>query len=415
MLKFFFPPRETKPVTEESKNEDFGKAEFSQDSIPKIQGGLVAAYTVQGGGKSYQEDSWIVFCSEDKTLTANCVFDGHGALNGQLASRKCAELCWKWFNQEWKNMLTYDDHEWRSTLRRFFLKMHRSIRELFEENEKSNRLTYKRSIENIVDGKGVVREISGYPIRGGTTASVCIVVNTNEKRQCVCANVGDSDALLMPLSQSYLPGDKPRKNKHLSMDHSPRSETEFLRVKNLPKSQFPVKLMFVYDVSSEKNKYDCPQVFLRQGVKDARYLSQPSRYDIRPTNIRKDPAVYAVTPRGVLKDVTCIAMTRSLGDLYAHPFGLTWEPDVSIQKLEPDIEYLVTVGSDGVWDCWKFNEFSNAAVSAVRKYPNSLLKATNNLGKRTLKIAKKIYGKKNYDDITLSLLLVPKRELHIIV
>jgi len=409
MLKFFFSRRETEPVIEETKSEDDGKTEFSQDWIPNIQGGLVAAYIVKGGGKSYQEDSYVVFCSEDKTLTANCVFDGHGALNGQLASRKCAELCWKWFNQEWKNMLTYDDYVWRSTLRRFFLKMHQGIRELFEENEKINRLTHKRSIENIVDGKGVVRDISGYPIRGGTTGTVCIVVNTKEKRQCICANVGDSDALLMPLSQSYLPGDERRNNTHLSVDHSPDSETEFLRVKKLPKSQFPVKLMFVYDSNSVKNKYDCPQVFLYHGVRDARYLLQPERYGIGPSNVRKDLSCYAVTPRGVLKDVTCIAMTRALGDFYGHPFGLTWEPDVSIQKLEPDIEYLVTVASDGVWDCWKFNEFSNAAVAAVRKYPNRLLKATNNLGKRSWKVAKKMYGKKNHDDISLSLLVVPKR------
>jgi len=289
------------------------------------------------------------------------------------------------------------------------LKMHLSIREFFEENEMSNRVKTKLSIENIVDEKGVVRDSSGFPIRGGTTASICVVVNTNAKRQCICANVGDSDALLFPLSQTYLPGEQSN-NAHLSADHGANSYREFLRIKRLPESQFPVKLKFVYDIDSVKNRYDCPSVFLRNGAKDPKYLTSSWRHDVRPTNIRKDPAVYAVTPRGVSKDATCIAMTRSLGDFYAHPFGITWEPDVCIKKLELDIEWLIAVGSDGVWDCWKFHEFGIAATAAVRKYENNLLKATNDLGKRTLKIAKKMFGKRNYDDISLSLLLVPKRE-----
>jgi hypothetical protein len=40
---------------------------------------------------------------------------------------------------------------------------------------------------------------------------------------------------------------------------------------------------------------------------------------LRPTNVRYEPAVYAVSPPGVTKDGTCLAMTRALGDFYAHP------------------------------------------------------------------------------------------------
>jgi serine/threonine protein phosphatase PrpC len=391
-----------------SKNRVESKEELSQETFPNTQGGLVSAHSLKGG-KTYNEDSWVIFCSEDKTLTANCVFDGHGDLNGRLASMKCAELTWKWFNEDWKSMLTYSDDEWRKVLRDFFLKLHRSIRNLYKENEKRARLKKLASVDNLVDGKGVVRDIMGFPVRGGTTGSVCIVVNTNEKRQCVCANVGDSYALLFPLSQSYFP-DQRSNNAHLSTDHGPDSEREYLRIKNLPREQYPIKLLFVYDIVGEKNKYDCPLVFLRHGAKDSKYLINPWQHNLRPTNLRKDPAVYAVTPQGVMKDVTCIAMTRSLGDFYAHPFGLTWEPDVSIRKLRPEMEFLITVASDGVWDCWKFHEFSSVATAAARKYRNRLLKANIDLVKRTLKTAKKMFGKKSYDDITLSLLVVPKNE-----
>ena len=54
---------------------------------------------------------------------------------------------------------------------------------------------------------------------------------------------------------------------------------------------------------------------------------------LHPTNVRYEPAVYAVTPRQVVQDSTCIAMTRALGDFYAHQFGLTFEPDLRVQLV----------------------------------------------------------------------------------
>jgi serine/threonine protein phosphatase PrpC len=75
---------------------------------------------------------------------------------------------------------------------------------------------------------------------------------------------------------------------------------------------------------------------------------------LHPTNVRYEPAVYAVTPRSVAKDSTCIAMTRALGDFYAHQFGLTWVPSITTRRIAAGIDYSILLASDGIWDCWKY-------------------------------------------------------------
>jgi len=391
----------------ESKNE----VKFKQDHIPNSQGGLVAA-AAEKGAKEYQEDSWIIFCSEDKTFTAGCIFDGHGGKNGMIASRKCAQLSWELFKKDWRKMLTYSEAEWRTVLKNFFSKLHQTIRKDFVEAETNNRQKAKQSTKKIVDKQGIVRKITGFPIHGGTTGTVCIVVNTKDKRQCICANVGDSDALLLPANQKLLPGVQ-KNYLHLSVDHGPESSKEWERIDKLPKSDYPDKLLFVYDMNNTYRKYECPKVFLengpQRGSKDPEYVKDPWGKKLRPTNVRYDPAVYAVSPYGVEEDVTCIAMTRALGDFYAHQFGLTWEPDIHVRKLDEKSEFLITVGSDGIWDCWKFEDFSDFVTSTYKSSPNDLLKATTSIVSANVSRAKSLFGKRSFDDSSLCLLFVPKR------
>jgi len=557
---------------------------FDQSLIPNSQGGLVAA-AARKGAKEYQEDSWVIFCSEDKSLTASGIFDGHGHLNGLYASNKCIELSWEWFQKNWKEMLTYSDEEWEKVLREFFLKLHESIRDVYVENEERNRQCSSarpsteiepgkasspfsspdiedekgeppthcssaldiddgkeepgvsddlqpnseekrepennvekqniasvkkqdneigvvststislqdineektsRSVSPVADGnrdrssgdvgeegidsscslesvkgdlkeedagattknikdasenirtalsiekepatvapevsklpflddRGVVRTANGRPIHGGTTASLCIVINTKTARRCICANVGDSEVLLLPYSQKLLP--EVRKNYlHLSVTHGPDNPKEWERIHLLPKDEYPLKLLFVYDTGvAKKEKCDCPRVFQEYGpnagLKDPDYVKDPWDYDLRPANARYDPAVYAVSPRRA-EDVTCIAMTRTLGDFYAHQLGLTWEPSVWITNLDPEIEYLVTVGSDGIWDCWKYADFSGYVTSTLQMYSKDLLRATTDIVRTTITRAKSLFGLSNFDDASLCLLLVPKAEGH---
>ena len=49
------------------------------------------------GAKQYQEDSTCIFTSRDLTVLMGAVFDGHGGLNGQVASNTATAICKQWF------------------------------------------------------------------------------------------------------------------------------------------------------------------------------------------------------------------------------------------------------------------------------------------------------------------------------
>jgi len=386
------------------------KVDEDDFEIPDNAGGRCAA-AAEKGAKQYQEDSWSIFCSQDKTVTSVCIFDGHGGINGRHASRRCKKMTYLWCKDNWKKFSGFREKDWKKQLKDLFERMHKAIREAFVAHEKKNRKRSKASDKSIVDEKGIVRKTPGYPVHGGTTGSVCITVNTKDCRQVICANVGDSDALLLPLDEKLLP-DVQKNFLHLSVDHGPDSAKEWGRINKLDDKEYPHKLLFIYDKSTIYRKYECPKVFIEYGPnagsKDPKYVKNPWGNDLRPTNVRYDPAVYAVSPQGVDEDVTCIAMTRALGDFYAHQFGLSWEPDVYVRKLDPKKSYLVVAGSDGIWDCWKHEDFSDFATSTVKTYPNDLLRATKHVVTATVERAKALFGKRSFDDASLALNTIPK-------
>eukprot|EP00483_Globobulimina_turgida_P004541 UN04550 len=95
-------------------------------------------------------------------------------------------------------------------------------------------------------------------------------------------------------------------------------------------------------------------------------------------------------------------MTRSLGDFYAHQFGLSYVPDVTFNELDiNNHEYIVTVGSDGVWDCWKWDDFSDYVNGVMSKYGNKLETVTRTVLKHTVQRAKACFGEGSYDDASL--------------
>merc|ERR1712032_600871 len=250
-------------------------------------------------------------------------------------------------------------------------------------------------------GNGVVRKSSGFPVHGGTTCTIVCIIRTDTKWRIICSNTGDSDALLLSRKPSRLKRDN-NKCKHLSVDHSPDNADEFLRIKNLPTDEFPTKLLFVYDQANTSRKFECPIVFLEDGTKDPKYVKNPWGNHLRPTNVRYDPAVYAVSPYGVSHDITCIAMTRSLGDFYAHQFGLSNVPSVTFEELDiENNEFIVTVGSDGIWDCWKWDDFSDYVNGVMTKYKNKLDNVCKTVLKHTVQRAKACFGEGSFDDASL--------------
>ena len=59
-----------------------------------------------------------------------------------------------------------------------------------------------------------------------------------------------------------------------------------------------------------------------------------------------------------------ICMTRSIGDLIAKEVGIISEPTITQFKYNPDIDEILIIGSDGLWDALEGHD----AVNFVQKY-----------------------------------------------
>ena len=66
-----------------------------------------------------------------------------------------------------------------------------------------------------------------------------------------------------------------------------------------------------------------------------------------------------------------LVLSRSLGDLYCKKFGVSNIPDISVNKLDRNVKYIV-VASDGIWDVVKDNELLE--LSGNRKNAEGLCK-----------------------------------------
>jgi len=370
-------------------------APANREKVIRSLVGPVRAHCFQmKGAKAYQEDSVSVFWSPDETIVVGCVYDGHGGINGRVASTCCVNLTREFFFQHFDEVIKWSDQDWRDRMNQFFEQMHDSVRAEFIKLEQARRVLSGQPTDNIVDSSKIVRKHTGFPVHGGTTGTICIVINLNDRRRAICANVGDSDCILLPAK----PKDRHSKFKHLTVDHGPDSIDEFSRIKAL---NLKTSLIFVYDKQGLK-KHECPRVFDANGVKNPQYVKDPWGMGLRPTNVRYDPGVYAVTPKGIGEDTTCIAMTRSIGDLYAHQFGMTNLPSITFEELDLEEEYVIAVGSDGVWDCWKWADFADFLNGCLAKY--DLHNGTEAIIQHTIARAKACFGTKSFDDASLAVL-----------
>lgn len=358
------------------------------------------------GAKSFQEDSFSSWVSQDKDVVVTAVFDGHGGLNGQHASNKATEVLRSEFLKVWKEFKDWDQTAWQKWGEATFKIIHQSIRNEFVKIETERRQENGLHMKDILDESGVegiIRKHTGFPMHGGSTGTVVILVDRGSKRRVVCLNVGDSDAILIPKDSQSLP--TRQKWKHLSVDHGPDSAIEFKRIQKLPSETYPRKLLFVYDKANVYQKYRCARVFRDDGTKDPEFVKNPWGNGLRPTNVRYDPAVYAVSPYGVQADITCIAMTRALGDFYAHQFGLSYIPDVTLEDIDKKDAWSIVVASDGVWDCWKFGDFADYVNSCLAANPD-VKKVAKVILSHTVKRAIASFGPRSYDDTSVVLLTI---------
>lgn len=343
------------------------------------------------GGKQWNEDSFAFFEAPGH-VSAGAIFDGHGGFNGKIASETCAQYFKEWMESQIEEMQEWKPEQWKEKLRELFTTLHTTIREAFLAESRAKKLGW------VVDDRGIVRATTGDPVHGGTTGTVTIKSRDREGDYLVTANVGDSAGVVV--EKHTKKGTK--KWEFLTVDHGPESQEEYHRVASLPKEEHPFKLMFVYDKMTVLRKYECPLVFNPDGTRDQSFTANPWGNGLHPTNVRYEPAVYAVTPQTIGKDSTCIAMTRALGDFYAHQFGLTFEPSVQIHKLPKNGEFAILLASDGIWDCWKYDDFAELVKDCY-----SAGKSTSAVGEQILEesVSRAIsnFGAKHFDDASLVL------------
>ena len=83
------------------------------------------------GAKQYQEDSFCTFESPDLSFIVAGVFDGHGGLNGQVASNIVSKLCMDYFEKNWQKAKLWNNNEWTSNMEIFYDHLHSTVRSEF--------------------------------------------------------------------------------------------------------------------------------------------------------------------------------------------------------------------------------------------------------------------------------------------
>jgi serine/threonine protein phosphatase PrpC len=332
------------------------------------------------GGKQYNEDRVFqtVFPNpKNPKVIIGCVYDGHGGFNGELAAIIARDFSESFFKTRRIACIDWSVDEWKSQLTELFDTIHEEIRKGLISNGAFR-------FADLSSPHRVVRSADGFPINGGTTGTVVVqLLRSDGSTTVISANVGDSSAMI-----SYQDGTGVDKFELLTVDHAPENEDEFKRISELPSAEYPVKLLLVYDVPRIPQRFNYPLVW----PKDPKLDKNPWGNGLHPANVRYEPATYAVTPREVSIDTTCIAMTRSLGDFYAHQFGLTHKPEIRVLELPPCTKRIdITVASDGLWDCWKYEDYDAFCRKSSGK----------EILTKTVDLAIATFGAKHFDDTSV--------------
>jgi len=399
---------------------------------------LSAGFSVPGGGKTPEksEDQYAIHTINGVTLLA--MGDGHGGYEGRIASTTFVEMMVDWM----RNNADRVPELWSSG------QLPGEIDEVYKNAHEAYRQKQLNGAPNreIVDG--VVRNSFGH-VRGGTTASSILIFTHNGQRVIMTSNVGDTEAMMVMINSSDLPADikasgnpvvpqevpvvtqevpvvtqevlegkavSEVKFKMVTTEHAPDNPKEYERIsEEIPDSK--KRLSMVYD-TRVSDKHSCPLIYLpydpdkKIAEKDQRYVRNPWSYGLYPTNARTEPAVYAVSPYIVGGGSgVCIAVTRGIGDFLAHQFGMSYMPTHNTQILPDDDEkVLICLATDGLWDCFRYEEFAEKVKACHTVDVCSDSTAFTSVGQSimndTWKLAKELFGEKGHDDITLITCLV---------
>ena len=113
-------------------------------------------------------------------------------------------------------------------------------------------------------------------------------------------------------------------------------------------------------------------------------------------------------------------MTRALGDFYAHQFGLTHRPSITKHRMTlkewgsvdkdhahtiadatESQSFTVFLASDGVWDCWRYDDLMTFVNDLLTKKKKNLMEMGESVLEESIARAIANFGAKHYDDACL--------------
>jgi serine/threonine protein phosphatase PrpC len=244
-------------------------------------------------------------------------------------------------------------------------------------------------------------------VRGGSTLStVWTFINKDGERVIHSANVGDSDIILVKQDKQT----RVVSYEHLSTDHGASNQDEYVRIQL--DTKYMQKLLQCYKQCDpcDKKKFHYPRIFtplptIRLGEQFSdmhveKFVRNPWGKNLTPATVRYDPSAYATSPPGA-RDGVQIAMVRMIGDFNAQQYGAISKPSNRTIVVDTDkCDHLLFNGSDGVWDCWKYEEFAEEAMR--QNATSTLTQCIDNLFTLTVNKAKTLFGQKGFDDVTLT-------------
>lgn len=242
------------------------------------------------GMTKINQDSYLVLTNINSFINFNvfAVFDGHGP-QGHLVSQYLVKYFTDFFNNNKE------------------IKKCQSESDIFNLFLRSN---YKLLKDTIINSEAKLKEEKDIDIEySGSTC--CMVIQVWQK--IICANVGDSRAILLSeiIREEII---------NLSFDHKPESKNEQERIKK-------------YGGVVEKCLYE-------EGVRDGPY---------RVWNSSK-------------QEYPGLAVSRSIGDLEASKLGVIPEPDFILKTIKNNNMKFIVIASDGIWEF-----FSNKNVCDIVK------------------------------------------------
>ncbi|KAF4031441.1 hypothetical protein GN244_ATG16749 [Phytophthora infestans] len=385
--------------------------------------GLTASVAASGisniGGADNREnqDAFFTFYDPKNAALVVGLFDGHGRDTGRDVAHAAKRYFEAQFQGYSKRDYTRMEHDPKKFFQHLFTSCQQALKcKLRDHYERAGYFVEEKQPEGFLIRHNWHTGTMA-SVRGGTTASIVVVLNGGQKIYSV--NVGDSAALLISMGPTLHADDVKvhgndgadvhRQNKSyqddseldnncrrrsylllLSGNHSPESTTEFFRARSTRCSSLDPALpalRFVYD-SSEPKSRRLP-IFTVSSNGDLHRNSSGEYYK----NVRDEWATVVATPlNAIFPDA--LAFTRSLGDFQMHSYGVSCEPTVVELSLEQIVakdlglttktvdnqvynhtnkacdgdedrtfnssdnpseqSFMLVVASDGIWDNWKY-------------------------------------------------------------